>query len=501
MTKTLHPVLALGAAALTACALAPAAAAAPTGVTWEDACPAGSPAGYQCGHLDVPLSYQDPAGTKIAVALAKLPATEPWHKLGTIFYNPGGPGASGRFAPALTPELHKRFDIVGFDPRGVGASAKIHCFTDPSQVALLQRTLGQFPLTPEAGRQQIADTKTLTDLCEQNAGPLADHLSTATIAHDLDRLRAAFGEPRLRYYGKSYGSYLGENYVNLLPGRAGSVVLDAVDDPVNWATGYRPQDAQVPMSVRLNGFPDAQRALQSFLDSCAAAPTCAFRQPDTDLLAKYNGILDRLAAGPITVTDTHGQPVQVTYQSAVAQVHNGLTDARAAPGLAAFLQALADPSVRVPAGGGGPPDVDSLLGGGATLCSDAANPHDPEVWAGFAAAADQAGRGFGPFDTYKTLPCATWDVADAGRYAGPWNRPTAPILLLGNRRGDPETPYDGAQRTERLLGNARLLSLDTYGHGSRGKSACIDTAIDRYFLHAALPPKGARCQPDQGPFG
>ncbi len=482
--RKIRAALALGAAAsvvalcsLTECA--PAAAASPAGIVWEDSCAAG----YQCGHLDVPLSYQDPSTGTASMALGRLPATDRAHKLGTLFYNPGGPGSSGRYAPALTPFLHERFDIVGFDPRGVGASSKIHCFTDPSQLEVLQRALGTFPLTREAEQRQIADTKTVTDLCEQNAGPLANHLSTGTIARDLDRLRAAFGEPKLRYYGKSYGTYLGETYANLFPGRVGSLALDAVDDPVRWSTGSG------PMSYRLRGYEDGPRSIQSFLDACASR--CTF---------DYDAILDRLEAGPITVTDTAGKQVVVTYQSAIAQIHNYLTDAQAAPQLAAFLRALADPASRAPVSAGGPPDVDSLLGGGATLCSDAANPRDPAVWWDYARRADRGGRGFGSYDVYKTLPCATWDVSDPGRYAGPWNRPTAPILLLANRQGDLETPYAGAQRTEKLLANAHLLSLDTYGHGSRGKSACVDAWLDRYFVAGSVPARGALCAPDAGPF-
>ena len=505
MTRKLRAALVLGAAALTVSALAPAAEAAPAGVVWEDACPVGSPAGYQCGHLDVPLSYQDLHGAKIRVAVAKLPATEPSHRVGTIFANPGGPGNPGRFAPALTPELHKRFDIVGFDPRGIGASTQMHCFTDPSQMAPLARIVGQFPMSAEEEQRYLQDTKTVTDLCEQNAGPLANHLSTATIARDLDRLRDAFGERTLRYYGLSYGTYLGQVYANLFPGRAGSLALDAVDDPVNWATGYHPADAQVPMSVRLGAFRDAQHALKSFFSACASDVRCTFREPGVDLPAKYNAILDRLEAGPLTILDPNGVPTQVRYPDAISEVHNALTGAQNSPALAAFLEALTHPvsTPPVPPSGGMPPMsvIDSLLAGGATVCSDAANPHDPTVWPGFARLADAQGRGFGSNDTYKTLPCATWKVSDADRYAGPWNRPTAPVLLIANRQGDPETPYEGAQRTERLLGNARLLSLDTFGHGARGKSACIDTALDRYFLRGTLPAEGTVCAPDAGPFG
>ena len=478
-SRKLRTATALGAAALAVGTLAPAAAASPARIVWEASCTAG----YECGHLDVPLSYQDPSAGSVRLAVGRLPATDQAHKLGTIFYNPGGPGSSGRFAPALTPALHARYDIVGFDPRGVGASSKIHCFTDPAQLEVLQRALGTFPLTRAAEQQQIADTRTVTDLCEQNAGPLANHLSTGTIARDLDRLRAAFREPKLRYYGKSYGTYLGETYANLFPGRVGSLALDAVDDPVRWSTGT------APMSYRLEGFSDAPRALQSFLDACASR--CTF---------DYSAILDRLTAGPITVTDTTGRQVAVTYQSAVARIHDYLTDAQSAPELAAFLQALSDPASRAPATAGTPPDTDSLLGGGATLCSDAANPRDPAAWWNYAERADRVARGFGRYDVYKTLPCATWDVTDPGRYAGPWNRPTPPILLLANRQGDLETPYAGAQRTERLLANARLLSLDTYGHGARGKSACVDARLDSYFIGGAVPAPGTVCAPDHSPF-
>ncbi|WP_410569435.1 alpha/beta hydrolase [Amycolatopsis sp. cmx-4-61] len=466
----LRVALALGTATLAVGALAPAAAAGPAGIVWEASCAPG----YDCGHLDVPLSYQDPSLGTVRLAIARLPATDQAHKLGTIFSNPGGPGSSGRFAPALTPTLHARFDIVGFDPRGVGASAKIHCFTDPAQTAVLQRALGTFPLTRAAEQQQIADTRTVTDLCEQNAGPLANHLSTGTIARDLDRLRVAFGERKLRYYGKSYGTYLGETYANLFPGATGTLALDAVDDPTRWSAGPG------PMSYRLQGFADAPRALESFLDACGTR--CPF---------DYNAILDRLEAAPATVS----------YQTAIARIHNYLTDAQAAPELAAFLRSLADPASPAPPSAGEPPDVDSLLGGGATLCSDAANPRNPAVWWNYAERADRIARSFGPYDVYKTLPCATWELSDPGRYTGPWNRPTAPILLLANRQGDLETPYAGAQRTERLLGNARLLTLDTYGHGSRGKSACIDRRLDDYFTTGALPAPGTLCAPDRGPFG
>lgn len=490
----------LAVTALAAVTIAPVASAAPDTIDWGP-CPAGSPPGFDCAEIQVPLSYRDPRGPQITIALGRLPATDQKNKRGTIFTNPGGPGNPGRFTDPLTPSLHRQFDVVGFDPRGVGASTPIRCFADEAELEPLKRIFGQFPINPEQEKQHLTDVRSVADSCGRNAGPLLGHVSTANVARDLDRLREAVGEPRLRYYGLSYGTYVGEVYANLFPGRVGAVALDAVDDPVNWSTGYRPGDANVPFSYRLGAFRDAQRALQSFLDACAGDTRCAFREPGTDLLAKYNAILDKLTTGPVTITDPEsGKPAKIRYQDVVVRTHNALTDEANSPKLARFLQAVAKPSGLSTRDAGVETPFDSAMGGGSTVCTDSSNPRDPAAWSRYARLADQEGRGFGSYDLYLSLPCAFWPVSDPDRYTGPWNRPTAPILLLANGKGDPRTPYAGARRTERLLGNARLLTLDAFGHGAIGRSACIDAALDAYFANGGLPTKGTVCAPDHGPF-
>jgi pimeloyl-ACP methyl ester carboxylesterase len=452
------------------------------GLTWGDCDPAH--AAYRCATFEVPLTYQDPAGQKIRLAVGRLPATDQRHKLGTIFYNPGGPGSSGRYAPALTPAVHQYYDIVGFDPRGVGASTALQCFTDPAELATLQKVYGTFPVTAADAPGYLADAKAVTDLCARNAGPLINHLSTANVARDLDRLRGALGESKLRYYGKSYGSVVGENYANMFPDKVDRFVLDAVDDPANWAGVDNPD---VPVSVRLGGHLGSAQALASFKAACG----CSF---------SFEEILRRLGTGPLTVVDPDtGAPAAFTYQSTVNRVHAYLKDAKDAPKLTALLTSLTTapttaqiPSVRT-AATTIPTPADSALGGAGTLCADTANPADSGAWPKYAAEANKMVPGFGARDTYASIPCATWPASDPDRYRGPWNRPTRPILLLANRQGDPETPYDGARRAERELGNARLLSLDTWGHGSLGHSACVDSAVDRYFLAGQLPPKDAVC--------
>ncbi|QUQ66822.1 alpha/beta hydrolase [Kutzneria sp. CA-103260] len=514
MVTSLSRILATTAAvALTAALIPPAAqAATETSLSWTT-CPADTPvpAGalpldrYQCATLEVPLSYRDPNGTKIQLAVGRLPAADQAHKLGTVFYNPGGPGNPGRIPPVLTSDLHQRFDLVGFDPRGVGASTVAHCFTSPDQLAILQRVAAQFPMTPAQAQQQITDALAVDDLCAQNAGPLFGHLSTANVARDLDRLRAAVGSPMLSYYGLSYGTVIGETYANLFPDRVRAIVLDAVDDPVNWTTGYHPADANIPFSVRLGADMGALQALQSFLAACSASSRCAFNTGG-DLFAKFNHVLDGLTAGPVTITDPNtGQPATIRYQDVIARTIKYLTNADNSPRLADFLQALSTATTPAPAMAPAATPIatpaDSLLGGGATQCADALNPTDPVAWTSIAPITDQRARGFGPYYTYLSLPCVRFPSADPDHYAGPWNRHTAnPVLLIGNSQGDPDTPYPGAQRTAKLLGNARLLTLDTFGHGALSHSQCIDDAVDAYFVRGRMPAADTVCEPNHGPF-
>ncbi|MFR9731369.1 alpha/beta hydrolase [Saccharopolyspora sp. MS10] len=469
-------------------------------------------AGYECATAEVPLSYRDPSGQQIQLAVGKLPAADQERKLGTIFYNPGGPGSSGRFPPELTPELHQRFDIVGFDPRGIIASDGLNCFTGPDDDF---HWMSSFPATPEQERAAIEETAHGVEQCARNAGPLLKHTSTANVARDLDLLREAVGEDRLDYYGLSYGSHLGTVYANLFPERVGSVAIDAVVDPIEWTTGYRPDEATEPMTFRMGAHGGAQQALRAFLDACADDERCAFREPGADLLGKYDALLDRLQAEPVVVPQPDGTSSEVTYQAAVMRTWRALNSASASAVLAGFLQQVhelslpgaagAEPADSVPeasvpaASRGGAPGMEQML---SVMCNDGDNPGDPAVWPDHARRANEVGRGFGSYWTYLTLGCATWPGGpDPDRYTGPWDRETAsPVLVIGNRQGDPATPYDDARKTSELLADARLLTFDSFGHGARGESACVDAALNAYYGEGVLPAVGAVCEPDRGPF-
>jgi pimeloyl-ACP methyl ester carboxylesterase len=495
------------------------------------ACPASDPQeeeflrDYRCTTVEVPLSYRDPSGQSLELALGLLPASDPQHKIGTLFWNPGGPGGSGRIPPSFSAALHARFDIVGFDPRGVGASTQLQCFESNEQAQEL--LLWDFPITLAQERRVIDLTRRATALCAKNGGPLLGHVSTANVARDLDLLRQAVGDAQLTYLGFSYGTHVGEVYANLFPERVRALTLDGVVDPIEWTTGYRPGDAFVPQWYRTGNFVGSDQALTRFLLECARDARCAFREAGVNLRRKYDRLLARLRRRPVVVRLPDGTTARVNYQVAVTGTLGALYDPFGYSELADALQIVYDATetrTAVPARAGArllraalrarrgplsgmlqqPPDEPyfGFESGAAVQCADADNPSNPWVFPRYARRADRRAYPFGPPWVYLSLPCATWPVSDPDRYTGPWNRPTSnPLLLIGNRLGDPATPYEDAKRTaEHVLADARLLTLESTGHVALPYSACIARAVERYLIKIQLPKAGTVCMPDAGPF-
>lgn len=471
---------------------------------------------YQCSTAEMPLSYRDPAGQSIELVLAKLPATDQERKIGTLFWNPGGPGGSGRFPRAFSPALHERFDIVGFDPRGVQGSMGVRCFTSNEQAI---RLFGQeFPITLAQEQDFIRRVSRGTSLCARNAGPLLSHMSTANVARDLDLLREAVGDEQLSYLGFSYGTHLGEVYANLFPDRVRALVLDGVLDPFEWTTGRTAEEAFQPVEYRVGSFLGNSKTLDTFLRYCAEDARCAFREEGVDLHAKFDTLMRRLRERPLTVVLPDGTRDTITYQRAVGFTSGRLFRASRSAQLAETLQewyeatsargrSAGPAAVGLQAGlrpsyGHQDEPYEGLEWFPAVECTDSLNPSNPWEWPRFARRADRAAPYFGSYWVYSSHPCATWPVSDPDRYAGPWDRETAnPILLIGNSQGDPSTPYEDAVSTEQELANARLLTLNYFGHTAQGGiSRCIDSWVDRYFIEQELPPPGTVCEPDRGPF-
>ena len=465
--------------------------------------------GFECATAAVPLDYDHPGGPSISLALIRLPATDQRHRIGSLLTNPGGPGHSGvdniRTIPpgGYPPGMRARFDIIGFDPRGVARSAPVRCFPSNQARARFFAGVPLFPITRRERARFIAKAAEFGGICLRRNAAIMRHMSTANVARDMDLLRRALGDRRLNFYGGSYGSYLGNVYANLFPHRVRALVFDSIIDPADWATGHG-NGFSVPVYTRERSDAGTAATMRQFLKLCdRTGPRCAFSAGDPQ--AKWRTLLARARRAPIRIPG--GPPV--SYAEIVTRTTLLLTDPpQFWSALARKLQQLyqaSRPTARTasPAAAGGAATAaydnteDSLV---AVTCADTNNPRDPFRWPAIARQRDRRFGPFGSFWAYVSEPCATWPARDHDRYTGPFNRTSAPILIIGTRF-DPATPYANARAVARQLPNSRLLTLDGWGHVALGKSACIAANVDRYLVTGALPPPGTICRPDQRPFG
>jgi pimeloyl-ACP methyl ester carboxylesterase len=406
----------------------------------------------------VPVDHDRPDGPTIDLAVARRPATDagPGGPAGTVVVNPGGPGGSGVDivkGGGLGRAAFAGFDVVSWDPRGVGASQPLAC--DESLPAY--RALDW---TPDDDGERVAlddGARAIAEACRRAAGALADHLSTRDSARDLDRLRQALGEEQLTYAGFSYGTALGLTYAALHPGKVRAMVLDGVADPREDLGGYVSGQA---------------KALEA---QVAAA------------LGDGGGDYDRLLAeaeagrGPVDPTTLAYAAIAASYRSdAGPALRAALTAADRGDGRA--LRTLTD----------GYWQAADFGAYAATVCSDQQHPQGAVE---FEALADRlAGEAprFGAVIANELRACAWWpEAVPAPAIVAPPGAP--PILVLGNT-GDVATPYESAVRVADAIGTSALLTYEGSGHTSMGRSACVDEHVRRYLTDLVTPPEGARCR-------
>ncbi|MFD7612010.1 alpha/beta hydrolase [Streptomyces sp. NPDC059828] len=504
------PIAALTAALLT-CSMTTGGGGTPTPppsapkLDWQP-CAQDSP--YDCATVELPLDYGDPSGRTIELAVVRRKATGPGgRRIGALFFNPGGPGGPGtvqmpQMYDTFPREVRERFDIVSWDPRGIGSSTAVNCFARPADAkAWVADKPAGFPVGEQQRKAWIAAYEDLSRRCRQRDPELLRHVSTADTAHDLDRLRQAVGEPRLSYLGISYGTYLGATYANLYPGRVRAMVLDSNVDPRAW-TDDASDSPRLTTFLRMGSDRSAAAVLDRFLALCGSTTTahCAFSAGEPQATRdKFDRLMRRLRERPVGTWNygrTAGDVVSSLYV-----VHPGWAD------LAGRLQELwlgraPQPAEPPPA----PPvrDPAPYLGdeqAAAVLCSDSPNPRDPGVYHALEEASALRTGDAGRFWTWAAEPCASWPAVAADGYRGPWNKRTAhPVLVVGTAY-DPATTYWGAQAMATALADARLLTLDGYGHTALlNPSGCVNAHVSRYLVDGTLPPAGTRCRQDTPPF-
>ena len=507
-------------------------------LAWQP-CPDPAQSGFECATARVPLDYTDPQGSTIDLAVIRHLVSDPTNRIGALFFNPGGPGGIGTedlpsFFDLFPAEVRERFDIISWDPRGVGDSTAVQCFDseEAEQSFFAGIPFGLFPVGAAQQRAWIRAYARFGQLCEQRNGDLLAHVSTADTARDMDLLRQAVGEPRLNYLGISYGSFLGATYANLFPEKVRAVVLDGNMDPVAYTKRGKGHPF-LSTSQRLETDKAAAKTLNAFLTLCGQASTdqCAFSAGSAAATrAKWDTLLERLRQQPVTLD---GQTI--TYAALASVMNAWLTTVEpvdpqdtgfigwtsAAEVLQELWQASGTADAMAPvdaatsaipnAVGSQPPDgrasegvVQRYPGPEQQLaveCGESPNPRDPRVFIRLDALTLRRAGDIGRFWLWSDEPCASWPARAAHRYAGPWNRRTAKPILVVNNTVDPETPYKGAVAMTRYLARARLLTVEGYGHSVLlNPSPCAQNYESSYFVDGTLPPPGTVCQQEKQPF-
>ncbi|KIF75718.1 hydrolase [Streptomyces sp. 150FB] len=449
-------------------------------------CPSPTEAALRCARLAVPLDYGHPDGRTIDVEVSRLASAKPAGKRGVLLLNPGGPGLPGLPVPALMklPEkVRDRYDVIGFDPRGVGHSTPLTCDFTPTQGEVAAN-----PPNPGGAAdvsEQATTAKSLAAQCATSrTADLLPYITTANTARDMDRIRAALGVPKISYYGESYGTYLGAVYTTLFPRRGDRVVLDSSLPPEGYdVEALRGQGAG--FEIR---FPD-------FAKFAAAAPQeYHLGSTPAAVREKYFQLAARLDHKPVQSYDG------TTFRVVTAALLRADSDFA---GLAATWHAL---DTNQP-----PPGSDDTGGDGTggvaysdnypaaylgVICGDSRWPTALATYQHNVAVDRVRHPMYGAF-TANIRPCAFWPAPAEPKVKITDRGPSdiTDILMVQNLR-DPATPLPGALRTRRALGDrARMVTIDQGGHVAwlTGSNACGNDAVTDYLVAGKRPRHDTYC--------
>ena len=472
---------------------------------------------FQCGTVTVPLDYEHPDGKTITIALKKLPASDGDAEHGSLFLNPGGPGESGirmveTGAPMFGEELRGAYDIIGFDPRGVGQSTPITCWTDDEINQSLNGTSNKLPeimatdvlFSKNSSAQKRIDRGAANAArCAQHSQvpELLDHVGTRDVARDLDVLRATNGNAKLNYLGISYGTYIGALYADLFPDRVGRTVLDSAMDP-----SKRSSD-----EVRIEQNTFYEGVLRQYVEHCQAQSACPLTGSTDEAVAQLAAFVDGLDKNPLTASDSDAtvntqEATGIILQLAVVRPdwealtamltpamtnHDGTLMAKAKQGSHDLSsETNAKEAVR---------KANMTVLSTAVVCND--NPDATGTTSELdaqAAAERKAYPFFGGDSNADEAYCRGWGHRGTTPPQETHAEGSAPILVVGIK-GDVQTLYSWSQSLAGQLDNGHLLTVEGYGHGAFDRNSCATTAITGFLVNGTMPDEGTTCAADPQP--
>ncbi|MFG3657712.1 alpha/beta hydrolase [Streptomyces sp. NPDC047706] len=447
---------------------------------------------WQCATMKAPRDWDDPEGDTIGIELIRAKASGPAdRRIGSLIFNFGGPGGSGvTTLPAFAEDyatLRTRYDLVSFDPRGVGRSAGVWCENDQQLDVYFQQDA-----TPDdaAERTEYVDNvKAFNAACDKNSSKMLPHVQTTEAARDMDLMRQVLGDDKLHYFGISYGTELGGVYAHLFPKNVGRAVFDAVVDPT--------QNSEQGSLGQAKGF---QLALDNYAQHCVSqVEDCPVGNSAQDVKNRIAQLLKDLDSRPIPGIFPR-QLTQTAATSGIAQalysqdfweyLTEGLEQAYDGDGQ--ILMMLSDSLNGRNQNG----EYSNLTAANVSInCADDKPRYTTEYVRGKLPEFRAASPVFGDYLAWSMMSCTDWAVPGAADHPDVSAPGSAKILVIGNT-GDPATPYEGARRMVQALGKGVGVEL-TYkgqGHGAyNSESKCVKQAVDGYLLDGKVPTGGTVC--------
>ncbi len=450
----------------------------------------GCGSGQECAEVEVPLDYAEPQGATVTLQLRRTPASS-GDPLGTLFVNPGGPGGSGvdftsYFVDEASNAVLDGYDVVGFDPRGVGTSDPVECLG----TAALDRYISADPDPDTAVEAStfLRFVRVLGKGCAKRSGDLAAHVSTEEVARDLDVLRAVVGDGQLHYYGASYGTFIGATYAELFPEQVGRMVLDGAVDPT-----LSNEDTNLEQA---RGF---ETALRAYAADCVDQGDCPLGDSQDAAVERVAQLLQDLDQSPLPTNDSqrpltealgfYGVALPLYDEASWPYLTTALERALAGDG--GVLLLFADQYLSRTDAGYSDNSAEVIA---AVNCLDKPSTATAADVEASIPAFEQASPTFGRVFAWSVAGCGAWPVKPPLEPIESYDaQGAAPIVVVGTTR-DPATPYEWAQSLAQQLASGVLVTRDGDGHTGYGQgNDCVDSAVEDYLVDGDVPAEDLQC--------